>query len=90
MAATASTVSEFLLEVSEDAALRRAFEEDPAGTLKRFDISAADREAILARDVDRVRKAIDRELATGEPIPRNMVLTSPMARYPIVTSPSDN
>ena len=90
MAATAPNVSEFLLEVSEDAALRRAFREDPEGTLKKFDIAAADCETILARDIDRVREAIDRELASGEPTPRNMVDTTPVGRYMVITTPSDN
>jgi hypothetical protein len=90
MAVTAPSVSEFLLEVSEDAALRKAFREDPAGTLKKFDITAADRETILARDIERVREAVDRELASGEPTPKNMVVVSPVGRYMVVTSPADN
>jgi hypothetical protein len=79
LAATAPTVSEFLLDVSEDAALRRAFHEDPHGTLKKFDIATADCEAILAADIDRVRDAVERELAKDDPIPvpRNMTITTP-------------
>ena len=79
MAATAPSVSQFLLDVSEDAALRRAFHEDPHGTLKKFDIATADCEAILAADIDRVRDAVERELAKHDPtpVPRNMVIFTP-------------
>ena len=90
MAASAATVSEFLLEVSEDAALRKAFREDPAGTLKKFDITSADAETILARDIERIREAIDQELASGDPTPKNMIVISPVGRYMVITSPSAN
>jgi hypothetical protein len=69
-------LSSFLTKLSEDTGLQEQYVTDPEGTLRSAGVSDDTIQAVLSRDLSKIKAVLDRELPGGGYI-MFMVLTQP-------------
>jgi len=58
-----------VMRITFDASLQAEFDRDPAAFVDRLDLTAAQRAALLSKDVEKINIEISRELSAGGAVP---------------------